>query len=172
MYTPHKILVSRMEGNYAWFIKRQILLYKSQNLWTSLLERNPKTRMHLKKKSQPHWLQASIRPKSKCAMWNVGKYVGKRKILEIDKTWSRRQIVRISWICLWPSISYFSFFFKKTFVKQILVWNCLSMNMEKCCYESNRQTIGRIKGQGHPKQRSGKDGESQSLRILNVSVIF
>ena len=64
------------------------------------------------------------------------------------------------------------YFLKKTFVKQILFWICLSVSMEKCCSESNRQTIGRIKGQGHPKQKSGKGGDSQSLKISTVCVIF
>lgn len=64
------------------------------------------------------------------------------------------------------------YFFKKTFVKQILFWICLSVSMEKCCSESNRQTTGRIKGQAHPKQKSGKGGDSQSLKISTVCVIF
>ena len=158
-----------MEGNYAWFIKRQILLYKSQNSWTRLLERNPKTRMHLKKNLNPTGSRlalgqkASVQCEMLASMWEKGRF---EKLIKLNQG---GKIVRISWICLWPSISFLFFY---TFVKQILFWNCLSVNMEKCCYKSNRQTIGRIKGQGHPKQRSGKDGDSQSLKNLECLCDF
>ena len=40
-----------------------------------------------KKKSQPHWFQASIRPESKCAMSNVGMWEKERfwKLIKLDQ---------------------------------------------------------------------------------------
>ena len=162
MYTPRKRLVSHIEGNYIWFIGRQILQYKSENLWKGHLERNPKAKMHPKKISNltgsrlALGQKASVKCQKLASMWEKG---SSWKLIKLDQGGK---------LSRFPEPAYDQAILFLNFCKTGMFWNCLSVNTKKCCYES-RQTIGRIKGQRHPKQKSGKGGDSS--RISNVCVI-